>query len=58
MGNTKKTAKGAEDIQAALQNMITQARKDGMIRASDLAAELEKLDLSPEKIEEDRKSVV
>ena len=52
MGNTKKVVKGAEDAQAAIQAMITQARKDGMIRASDLTAELEKLDLTPEKIEE------
>ncbi len=52
MGNTKKVVKGAEDVQAAIQAMITQARKDGMIRASDLTAELEKLDLTPEKIEE------
>ena len=52
MGNTKKVAKGAEDVQAVIQAMITQARKDGMIRAADLTAELEKLDLTPEKIEE------
>ena len=52
MGNTKKVVKGAEEVQAAIQAMITQARKDGMIRASDLTAELEKLDLTPEKIEE------
>ncbi len=52
MGNTKKVVKGAEDAQAAIQAMIAQARKDGMIRASDLTAELEKLDLTPEKIEE------
>ena len=32
--------------------MIAQGRKDGMIRATDLNAQLEKLDLSPEKIEE------
>ncbi|MBE6983081.1 MAG: RNA polymerase sigma factor RpoD [Ruminococcaceae bacterium] len=52
MGNTKKVAKGAEDAQTAIQAMIAQARKEGMIRASDLTAELEKLDLTPEKIEE------
>ena len=52
MGNTKKVVKGAEDVQAAIQTMITQARKEGMIRAADLTAELEKLDLTPEKIEE------
>ena len=52
MGNTKKPAKTTEEVQASVQAMIAQARKDGMIRASDLTAELEKLDLTPEKIEE------
>ena len=52
MGNTKKVVKSAEETQSAIQAMIIQARKEGMIRASDLAAELEKLDLTPEKIEE------
>ena len=48
----KPAAKNTEDIQAALQSLIAQGRKDGMIRASDLNAHLEKMDLSPEKIEE------
>ena len=52
MGNTKKVVKGAEDAQSAIQAMIAQAKKEGMIRAADLTAELEKLDLTPEKIEE------
>ena len=52
MSNTKKNTKSTEEIQAALQALITQGRKEGMIRASDLNAQLEKLDLSPEKIEE------
>ena len=52
MSNTKKPAKPMEDVQAALQSLITQGRKDGMIRLTDLNAQLEKLDLSPEKIEE------
>ena len=52
MGNTKKAVKSTEEAQAAIQAMIAQARKDGMIRAADLTAELEKLDLTPEKIEE------
>ncbi len=52
MGNTKKPAKSTEDIQASVQAMIAQARKDGMIRAADLTAALEKMDLTPEKIEE------
>ena len=52
MSTTKKTQKPQEDLQAALQALIAQGRKDGMIRATDLAAHLEKMDLSPEKIEE------
>ena len=53
MSNTKKTTnKPAEDATAVLQALIAQGRKEGMIRASDLNAQLEKLDLSPEKIEE------
>ncbi len=53
MSTPKKTPKaGMEDVQAALQAMITQGKKDGMIRAADLNALLEKMQLTPEKIEE------
>ena len=52
MSNTKKTNRTPEDIQTALQALIAQGRKDGMIRIADLNAQLEKLDLSTEKIEE------
>ena len=52
MSTTKKPTKSAEEIQTVLQGLIAQGRKDGMIRASDLNAQLEKLDLSAEKIEE------
>ena len=53
MSNEKKTpAKSAEEIQSALQSLIAQGRKDGMIHADELNAHLEKMDLSPEKIEE------
>ena len=52
MSNTKKTTKPTEDATAILQALIAQGRKEGMIRASDLNAQLEKLDLTPEKIEE------
>ena len=53
MSTTKKASKtNIEDLQAALQNLITQGKKDGMIRATDLNAILEKMDLTPEKIEE------
>ncbi len=52
MSTTKKPNHPAEDTQAALQNLIAQGRKEGIIRASDLNAILEKTDLTPEKIEE------
>ncbi len=48
----KPAAKPTEDLQTVLQNLIAQGQKDGMIRASELNSHLEKLDLSPEKIEE------
>ena len=51
MSTTKKNAK-PEDLQAVMQELIAQGRKEGMIRAADLNAHLEKLDLTPEKIEE------
>ena len=52
MSATKKPTKSLEDIQSALQALIAQGRKEGMIRAADLNAVLEKVDLTPEKIEE------
>ena len=53
MSTAKKTApKGTEDVQAAIQNLIAQGKKDGMVRSTDLNAVLEKMDLSAEKIEE------
>ena len=60
MSNAKKTTKpipgSPEEIQAAVaaavQKLIAQGKKEGMIRAADLNAQLEKLQLTPEKIEE------
>ena len=52
MSTSKKPAKNMDDLQAQLQNLITQGRKDGMIRAADLNALLEKMTLTPDKIEE------
>ena len=52
MSTPKKPAKPNEGAMAAIQSLIVQGRKDGMIQASDLNAQLEKMDLSPEKIEE------
>ena len=53
MSTQKKPAKpNIEDLQASLQALINQGKKDGMIRAADLNAILEKMALTPEKIEE------
>ena len=52
MSATKKTAKSPEELQAVLQKLIAQGRKDGMIRDCDLRASLEEMDLTAEKIEE------
>ena len=54
MSTTKKAAKAPnmEELQNTLQSLITQGKKDGMIRAADLNALLEKMTLTPEKIEE------
>ena len=53
MSNAKKNPKPTnEELQAALQNLIAQGRKDGMIRATDLTAILEKMtDMPAEKME-------
>ena len=52
MSATKKVVKNQEELQAAMQAMIVQGRKEGMIRATDLNALLEKMELTAEKIEE------
>ena len=52
MSTPKKENTNMEEVQAALQALIAQGKKEGMIRLSDLNAQLEKLQLSPEKIEE------
>ena len=53
MSTPKKAPKNnLEDVQTALQALIVQGKKDGMIRAADLNAQLEKMQLTPEKIEE------
>ena len=41
-----------EELQASLQALIVQGKKDGMIKASDLNSLLEKMDMTAEKIEE------
>ena len=52
MSTAKKPTKSPEELQAALQKLIAQGRKEGIIRAADLATHLEAMDLSPERIEE------
>ena len=52
MSTAKKPAKTPEEMQAVLQKLIAQGRKDGMIQASELRSHLEELEISPEKIEE------
>ena len=52
MSTAKKPAKSPEELQAILQKLIAQGRKDGMIRDSELRSHLEEMDLTPEKIEE------
>ena len=52
MSAQKKPVKAPEDLQTVMQNLIAQGKKDGMIRAADLNSQLEKLQLTPEKIEE------
>ncbi len=53
MSNPKKPApKSVEELQSALQALIAKGRKEGMIRATELNALLEQMDMTPEKIEE------
>ena len=52
MSTTKKNPTSAEDLQSALQALIAKGKKEGMLRVADLNALLEKMQLSPEKIEE------
>ena len=54
MANTKDTTTKvpAEEAMAKVSALIAKAKKDGAILASDLTAELEKLDLPVEKIEQ------
>lgn len=52
MSTVKKPAKGTEDLQAAMQALILKGKKEGMIKDTELSSILEKMQLSPEKIEE------
>ena len=52
--SNKKPAKSVdmEQLQKQLQDLLAKGKKEGMIRAVDLNALLEKMTLSTEKIEE------
>ncbi len=54
MSTAKKPAKtvNMDELQTQLQNLIAQGKKEGMIKATDLNALLEKMTLPTEKIEE------
>ncbi len=54
MSTAKKPAKtvNMDELQTQLQNLIAQCKKEGMIKATDLNALLEKMTLPTEKIEE------
>ncbi len=51
MSTAKKNGK-TEDVQASMQALIAQGKKEGMIRDTELNAVLSKMNLSAEKIEE------
>ena len=52
MSTQKKPTKNLEDMQAALQGLIAQGKKEGMLRDTEVNAVLEKMSLTPDKIEE------
>ena len=51
MANAKNTKVQTEDAMAAVSALIAKAKRDGSIQATELTAQLEKLDLPVEKIE-------
>ena len=51
MANTKNSKPSTKDAMAAVSALIARAKRDGSIQATELTAELEKLDLPVEKIE-------
>ena len=50
--NAKRTPPSSEEAMARVSALIAKAKRDGVIQASELTAELEKLDLPVEKIEQ------
>ena len=51
MANTKNPKPSTEDAMATVSALIAKAKREGSIQSSELTAELEKLDLTVEKIE-------
>ncbi len=51
MPSSKKTVKVSDEVMNALTALINKGRKDGVLQSSELAAELEKIDLSVDQIE-------
>ena len=52
MADSKNQTKETTDSVAALTALMNKARREGTIQATELVSELEKLDLSVEKIEQ------
>ncbi len=52
MSNAKKQVKTPEENMAILQELINQGKKEGMLKAADLNAQLERMDLTADKIDE------
>ncbi len=52
MATPKKSSKLSEELLVPMQALIAKGHKEGMLSADELAAELEKVDLPPEKIEQ------
>lgn len=52
MATSKKSSKSLDEIPVSMQALIAKGRKEGMLSSAELMAELEKLDLTTEKIEQ------
>ncbi len=52
MATTNKHAQDNGELMSSLSNLISKGRKDGMLTTEEVMSVLEKMDLSPEKIEE------
>ncbi len=52
MATTNKHAQDNGELMGSLSNLISKGRKDGMLTSEEVMSVLEKMDLSPEKIEE------